>query len=192
MPSQITTNKMFKKTYLKHGFQILLWVLLMSTNTLLRASNSLVGVDYVDLERFMGKWYVIASIPTLLEKDIFNAVETYQLMEDGTIATTFTFRKNGFDGPKKEYHPRGFVRDKKTNAVWGMQFIWPIKADYRIIYLDADYNHTIIGRQKRDFLWLMSRQSEISDSSYQKMVETIEDAGYDTKSLIRIPQRWPE
>ena len=93
---------------------------------------------------------------------------------------------------QKEYHPRGFVRDKKTNAVWGMQFIWPIKADYRIIYLDSDYNHTIIGRQKRDFLWLMSRQSEISDSSYQKMVETIEDAGYDTKSLIRIPHRWPE
>jgi len=183
---------MFKKTHPKRSIQILLWVLLMSTNTLLRASNSLVSVDYVDLERFMGKWYVIASIPTLLEKDIFNAVETYQLMEDGTIATTFTFRKNGFDGPKKEYHPRGFVRDKKTNAVWGMQFIWPIKADYRIIYLDSDYNHTIIGRQKRDFLWLMSRQSEISDSSYQKMVETIEDAGYDTKSLIRIPQRWPE
>ena len=183
---------MFKKTHPKRSIQILLWVLLMSTNTLLRASNSLVSVDYVDLERFMGKWYVIASIPTLLEKDIFNAVETYQLMEDGTIATTFTFRKNGFDGPKKEYHPRGFVRDKKTNAVWGMQFIWPIKADYRIIYLDSDYNHTIIGRQKRDFLWLMSRQSEISDSSYQKMVETIEDAGYDTRSLIRIPQRWPE
>ena len=183
---------MFKKTHPRRSIQILLWVLLMSTNTLLRASNSLVSVDYVDLERFMGKWYVIASIPTLLEKDIFNAVETYQLMEDGTIATTFTFRKNGFDGPKKEYHPRGFVRDKKTNAVWGMQFIWPIKADYRIIYLDSDYNHTIIGRQKRDFLWLMSRQSEISDSSYQKMVETIEDAGYDTKSLIRIPQRWPE
>ena len=191
MPTQITTNKMFKKTYLKHGFQLLLWVLLMSTNTLLRASNSLVGVDYVDLEKFMGKWYVIASIPTLLEKDIFNAVETYQLMEDGTIATTFSFRKNGFDGPKKEYHPRGFVRDQKTNAVWGMQFIWPIKADYRIVYLDSNYKQTIIGRQKRDFVWLMAREPTISKPSYQKLVETIEKLGYDSSLLIRIPQRWP-
>ena len=182
---------MSKKQYLTLGLQILLWVFLMSTNTLLKASNSLVGVDYVDLERFLGKWYVIASIPTLLEREIFNAVETYQLMKDGTISTTFKFRKNGFDGQKKEYRPLGFVRDKKTNAVWGMQFIWPIKADYRIIYLDSDYKHTIIGRQKRDFVWLMAREPTISELSYQKLVETVENVGYDSSLLKRIPQRWP-
>ena len=49
-------------------------------------------VDYVDLERFMGDWYVIANIPTFLEKGAHNAVETYALNDDGTIATTFTFR----------------------------------------------------------------------------------------------------
>ena len=101
MLTHFTATNMSKKQYSTLGLQILFWVLLMGTNTLLRASNSLVGVDYVDLERFMGKWYVIASIPTLLERDIFNAVEAYQLMEDGTISTTFKFRKNGFDGQKK-------------------------------------------------------------------------------------------
>ena len=191
MLTHFTATNMSKKQYSTLGLQILFWVLLMGTNTLLRASNSLVGVDYVDLDKFMGKWYVIASIPTLLERDIFNAVETYQLREDGTIATTFTFRKNGFDGQKKEYRPRGFVRNQKTNAVWGMQFIWPIKADYRIIYLDSGYKHTIIGRQKRDFVWLMARESTISESSYQKLVETVEKLGYDSSLLIRIPQRWP-
>lgn len=58
-------------------------------------------VDYVDLERFMGDWYVIATIPTFLEKDAFNPVETYQLSSDGSIATTFTFNKGGLNGPKK-------------------------------------------------------------------------------------------
>ena len=60
-------------------------------------------VDYVDLERFMGDWYVIANIPTFLEKGAHNAVETYELNNDGTIATTFTFRDGGFDGKEKSY-----------------------------------------------------------------------------------------
>ena len=56
----------------------------------------------------------------------------YKLDPDGTIATTFTFNAGGFDGPGRLYTPRGFVVDRTSNAVWGMQFVWPIKADYRI------------------------------------------------------------
>jgi apolipoprotein D and lipocalin family protein len=84
-------------------------------------------VDRVDLDRFMGDWYVIANIPTFIEKGAHNAVETYRLDDDGTIATTFTFRKDAFDGPEKQYHPRGYVRDAQTNAEWVMQFVWPFK-----------------------------------------------------------------
>ena len=88
----------------------------------------------VDLARFMGDWYVIASIPTFLEEGAHNAVESYRLSADGTIETTFTFRAGSFDGQPKRYTPRGFVLDPPSNAVWGMQFVWPIKADCRIAY----------------------------------------------------------
>jgi len=71
-------------------------------------------VDYVDLERYMGDWYVIANIPTFLERGAHNAVESYSLNPDGTIATVFTFRKDGFDGEKKRYTPRGFVRSENN------------------------------------------------------------------------------
>ena len=54
------------------------------------------AVDYVDLPRFMGDWYVIANIPTRLERGAHNAVESYRLDDDGSIATTFTFRADGF------------------------------------------------------------------------------------------------
>lgn len=147
-------------------------------------------VDYVDLERFMGDWYVIAAIPTSIEKESYNAVETYQLTDDGEIATTFTFNKGGFDGEKKEYTPTGFVRDTESNAIWGMQFIWPIKGDYRIIYLDQDYSVTIIGRNKRDYVWLMARAPQISEERYREAVKFIADAGYDTAELQRVPQQW--
>ncbi|MGD8680168.1 MAG: lipocalin family protein, partial [Lysobacterales bacterium] len=122
-------------------------------------------VDHVDLERFMGDWYVIANIPTFIEEDAYNAVESYRLEDDGTVATTFTFRKGGFDGPEKEYHPRGYVLDRQTNALWGMQFIWPFKGDYRIIYLTDDYSVTVIGRNKRDYVWLMARSPTLPEAS---------------------------
>jgi len=147
-------------------------------------------VDKVDLERFMGDWYVIANIPTFIETDAYNALESYRLDDDGTIATTFTFRKGGFDGEKKRYEPRGFVRDDPSNAIWGMQFIWPIKADYRIIYLTEDYSVTIIARNKRDYVWLMAREPHMQPDEYEEALRVIEDAGYDMSALRRVPQQW--
>ncbi len=147
-------------------------------------------VNHVDIERFMGPWYVIANIPTFLEKGAHNAVETYSLNGDGTIATNFTFKKDGFDGKAKEYNPKAFVLDHESNARWGMRFVWPIKADYRIVYLDADYTQTIIGRQDRDYVWIMSRTPTISDLDYDRLVSMVGSLGYDTSKLLRVPQRW--
>ena len=147
-------------------------------------------VDYVDLERFMGDWYVIANIPTFLEKGAHNAVENYAMNGDGTIATTFTFRDGGFEGEKKEYNPKGFIRDTESNALWGMRFIWPIKADYRIVYLDEGYTQTIIGRQKRDFVWIMAREPNISDEDYEMLLGVVESLGYDVSKVERVPQQW--
>jgi len=88
----------------------------------------------------------------------------------GTIATTFTFRKDGFDGEQKTYTPRGFVRDDGSNAVWGMRFVWPVKADYRIVWLDESYSQTVIGRNQRDYVWIMAREPAIPDADYRKIV----------------------
>src|SRR5690606_8585824 len=118
---------------------------------------------------FMGDWFVIANIPTFLEKGAHNAVESYRLDSDGTIDTTYTFNKNSFDGPRKTYHPRGFVVDRESNAVWGMQFVWPIKADYRIVHLNDDYTQTIIGREARDYVWIMARTPVIPEADYSAL-----------------------
>ena len=144
----------------------------------------------VDIPRFMGDWYVIANIPTAIEKDAHNAIETYRLAADGTIETTFTFRAGSFDGKQKRYTPRGFVREDGSNAVWGMQFIWPIKADYRIAYLDPDYTQTVIGRQKRDYVWIMARTPQIPEADYQNILRFLADQGYDVSLIRKVPQRW--
>ena len=147
----------------------------------------------VDLPRFMGDWYVIANIPTSLERGAHNAIESYRLdPKDGSIPTTFTFRREAFDGELKRYCPRGFVRDANSNAIWGMQFIWPIKADYRIVYVSPDYQHTIIGREKRDNVWVMARTPQVADAEWQDLRERVSREGYDMSQLQLVPQQWPE
>lgn len=152
----------------------------------------LTTVPRVDIPRFMGSWYVIANIPTWLEEGAHNAVESYQLDADGTINTTFTFRKGGFDGPLKTYNPRGFILDTGSNAVWGMRFLWPFKSEYLIISLDEDYSQTVIGRSKRDYVWIMARTPTIPEADYQRIADWLATIGYDTGRLRRVPQRWPE
>ena len=146
-------------------------------------------VDTVDLKRFMGDWYVIANIPTFMEKDAYNAVESYQLGNDGTVLTTFTYNKGGFNGPVKTYTPKGFIRDKQSNAVWAMQFIWPLKMEYRIVYLAPDYSKTVIGRTKRDYVWIMARTPTIADNDFQSIVQFIEKLGYDISRVQKVPQQ---
>jgi apolipoprotein D and lipocalin family protein len=146
----------------------------------------------VDLSRFMGDWYVIANIPTFIEEGAHNAVESYRLGADGTIETTFTFRAGRFDGEPKRYTPRGFIQDRASNAVWGMQFIWPVKADYRIAYLSPDYTQTVIGREKRDYVWIMARTPQIPESDYQRLLRFLAGQGYDVSRIRKVPQRWDE
>lgn len=147
-------------------------------------------VPRVELERFMGDWYVIAHIPTWPECNAWNAVESYRLNPDGTVATTFTFRAGGRDGPARRLNPTGFVVDTNSNAIWGMQFIWPIKADFRIAYLNEDYGLTVIARQKRDYVWVMARTPEIPAAQYVDIVQRIAAWGYDVTKLRRVPQQW--
>ncbi|HEY5807842.1 MAG TPA: lipocalin family protein [Povalibacter sp.] len=145
-------------------------------------------VDRVDIPRFMGDWYVIANIPTFLERGAHNAVESYRLADDGRVLVEFTFRADSFTGPAKRYTPVGYVRDA-NGAVWGMQFIWPFKADYRVIYLNDDYTQTIIGREKRDYVWIMSRSPAIGEEDFSRHMAFLREQGYDVAQLQRVPQQ---
>ena len=141
----------------------------------------------VDLDRFMGDWYVIAHIPSFPEREAYKAVESYAKLPDGRIQTTFRFRKGALDGPEKTMHPIGTVKSDGGGAVWDMQFVWPIQAEYVIAWVDADYRQTIVGRSKRDYVWLMARTPRITEADYQARVKQIEALGYDVTKLRRVP-----
>ena len=149
--------------------------------------NEIPLVKQVDLPKFMGDWYVIGVIPTMIETEAYNAVENYKQNADGTVATTFTFNKGALTGTPKKYEPKGFVRPDTGNALWGMQFVWPIKAEYRIVYLDENYQTTIIARNARDYVWIMARTPQINDAEYQTLVNLVKGWGYDISKLRKVP-----
>ena len=146
-------------------------------------------VPNVDLQRFMGDWYVIANIPPWIEKGAHNSIESYRLDADGTVAIDFTYLADGFDVERKRLKSRGFVLDR-SNAIWGVQFIWPIKADYRVTYLTPDYGQTIVSREKRDWVWIMARTPAISESDYARLSGIVAKQGYDVTRLQKVPQKW--
>jgi apolipoprotein D and lipocalin family protein len=171
---------------------LLIFISIFLTSCAGKKMNDIATVKQVDLARFMGDWYVIAAIPTAIETESYNAIENYKLNDDGTIATTFTFNKGALDGKPKKYEPKGFVKPNTGNAAWGMQFIWPIKAEYLITYLDDSYQRTIIARNARDYVWVMARTPQITDADYQMLVELIKGWGYDTSKLRKVPHHLPK
>lgn len=184
------STKTAKLPNLRSAISLILSTSLLVLTACAPTKPTLPLVKKVDLQKFMGDWYVIANIPTFIERNAHNAIESYRLEADGSIATTFTFRAGGFDGPLKRYQPTGYVVDTETNAVWGMQFIWPIKADYRITYLNDDYSQTIISREKRDYVWIMARTPLIPEADYQALLAILRDQGYDINKVKKVPQRW--
>jgi apolipoprotein D and lipocalin family protein len=143
----------------------------------------------VKLDDFMGDWYVIANIPTFLEEGAHNALEQYALNEDGTVATTFSFNKDNFQGQRKTYTATGFV-DPENTSQWKMQFLWPFKAEFIIAYLSPDYEHTIIARTSRDYVWIMARTPVISEQAYQQLIQISRELGYDINKIQKVPQKW--
>ena len=75
-------------------------------------------VSHVDLPRFMGDWYVIANIPTFLEKGVRNAKDSYRLAPDGTILTTFSVNADAADSAHRADHAARGRNDRQLQAQW--------------------------------------------------------------------------
>lgn len=155
-----------------------------------RQDNSDQTVDYVDLEKFMGDWYVISILPNPIEKNTVNGIESYQLNEKGGVDITYTFYKDSPQGKKKVMHPKAEIFNKETNSEWRVQFFWPMKFPYLVIYLDEEYETTVIGVANKKYAWVMSRKPKITAEKYGLVIKRMKELGYDVDKLVDIPQIW--
>lgn len=164
------------------------------------ASSSLPALqgreEPVDLPRFMGDWYVIAfipiAVPGMSEVNAHNAIESYKLDSDGSIATTYTYRDKAFDGKPVKRDLRATVANPPVNSEWKMKFKWFLPAgNYLITYVDEEYQRTIIAVPDRKWVWLLARQPTMPDAEYDEMEKRIRDAGFDMSKFRKVPQQWP-
>ena len=151
--------------------------------------DELKAVEHVDVDRYMGTWYVIAHIPPFLTRNAYNAVERYRLDDDGHVDVLFTYRDGGFEGKLKRLTPDGFPDEGEVEGEWRMRLIWPFKADYRIVHLDEEYSETIVARNKRDYVWIMARLPSMEATRYDALVEKVRDMGYDMSKFRKMPQQ---
>ena len=141
----------------------------------------------VDLERYAGDWYVHGNIPIRIpffsDAEAFNYTESYELQADGSVRLTCAFRVGGFEGKNRTFSFKGKVSDKETFATWKVSLMWPIKASYRIIYLDENYKTSIVATADRRYAWIMSRDTSIDDALYDELLAFLAGAGYETEKI---------
>ncbi len=144
-------------------------------------------VDFVDMERFMGDWFVVAGRFTALERNVFNAVESYKWnTKDNRIDISFNYNKGSLTGPVKSIPQKGWIFNTKTNAHWKVSPIWPLKLDYLVIGLAADYDWTVIGVPNEKYVWIMSRNPHLPKETIQTIIDELEKNGYNTRNIIYV------
>ena len=153
-------------------------------------SRPLQTVAHVDLNRYMGDWFVIANIPYFAEKDCFDSIESYALRPDGKIDNWFTCRKGSFDAPlERKATALAKVVDPATNARWSVRFFKIIPVQYLILDLDPNYQWVVVGHPSRHYGWIMARGKTLDEALYRRLLEHLAAQGYDPAKFQKVPQR---
>ncbi|KAG8367567.1 hypothetical protein BUALT_Bualt16G0085300 [Buddleja alternifolia] len=158
------------------------------------ATKEMQVVKGLDVERYMGRWYEIASFPSRFQpKNGADTRATYTLNPDGTIHVlneTFT------DGKRGSIEGTAFKADANSDeAKLKVRFyvppflpIIPVTGDYWVLYIDDDYQYALIGQPTRRFLWILSRQPRLDEETYNQLLEKAKQEGYDVSKLHKTPQ----
>ena len=153
--------------------------------TLYANDKPLATVQYVELDKYLGRWYEIAAFPQSFERGCSHTTANYGFNEDGSIKVVNTCIK---DGKIKIVEGRATVTDTKTNAKLNVQFFWPFKGKYWIIGLAHDYSYALVGHPNRKYLWILCRKPVMDAQTYNYLVALAAGKGFDVRNLVKTDQ----
>ncbi|KAE8682672.1 ACI19 protein [Hibiscus syriacus] len=154
-------------------------------------------VKNLDIKRYMGRWYEIASFPSRFQpRNGVNTRATYTLNQDGTVHVlneTWTVGKRGYiEGTAYKADPKSDEAKLKVKFyVPPFLPIIPVVGDYWVLYIDDDYQYALIGQPSRNYLWILCRQTHMDDGIYNHLVQKAEAVGYDVSKLHKTEQSDP-
>lgn len=153
------------------------------------AGDALKTAEHVNVEHFMGRWFVISSIPNSSENGRVGPYVEYAQLSDHRVDQTFYFYPGDFDHPLEKRQEIATIVDVQSNAVWKTRFGEALSADFRVLYVDPEYRYAVIGRPDRDYAWILARDKYISDDDYQQLTNVLVERGYDATRIVKIPPR---
>lgn len=158
---------------------------LTTTNIMAQANKELPVVAHVDLNKYIGKWYDIAHLPTRFQKGCACDNAEYSIINETTIRVVNSCVKRGKPDVSEG---KAFVKDKQTNAKLAVQFFWPFRGKYWIIDLADDYSYAVVGHPNRKYLWVLAREKNMDDATFDRIVAKAKDLGFPTAHLQRTNQ----
>ena len=159
------------------------FVLLAFAGVSAASEPELTVVESVDLDRYLGTWYEVASYPAWFQKNCTAVTAEYSMRDDGLIKVVNSCRKGSLDGKLKQSTGRAKVVDSATNAKLKVSFFGPFWGDYWIIDLDPDYRWAVVGVPSRKYLWVLSRSPVMDRADYDGIISRLPEAGYDVSRL---------
>ncbi|XP_016490878.1 temperature-induced lipocalin-1 [Nicotiana tabacum] len=154
-------------------------------------------VKKLDVEKYMGRWYEIASFPSRFQpKNGVNTRATYTLNPDGTV---HVLNETWCDGKRGYIEGTAYKADPKSDeAKLKVKFyvppflpIIPVTGDYWVLHIDENYQYALIGQPSRNYLWVLCRQNSLDDEIYNQLVEKAKEEGYDVSKLHKTPHTNP-
>lgn len=146
-------------------------------------------VPEVDLERYQGEWYEIASIPQRFTKGCHCTTAEYRINPEGYVEVYNSCRKNGPTGKVKDVKGKAFPVEGSRNSKLKVQFFWPFKGDYWILELDPEYRHVMVGSPDRETLWFLSRTPTMEERTYERLYQLARAKGFPVEQLELMDQR---
>ena len=140
-------------------------------------------VAHVDLERYIGTWYEIASYPQRFQKGCTATTAIYTLRPDGMIQVLNRCNRDSLDGRETIARGRARVVDRESNAKLKVTFFWPFWGDYWIIDLDPEYRYAVVGHPSRKYLWILSRSRTMDPVVYSGVLDRLTAQGYEVTRL---------
>jgi apolipoprotein D and lipocalin family protein len=145
-------------------------------------------VPFVDLPRYMGTWYEIASFPQRFQKGCVGTTASYTIRGPGKVEVVNRCRKGSLTGPSRSVRGVARVVDTTTNAKLKVRFFWPFEGDYWIIELADDYSWAAVATPDRESLWVLSRTPNMSDETFAGIVTRLVKQGFEIGKLNRTVQ----
>ena len=142
-------------------------------------------VPRVDLDRYAGRWYEIASFPQRFQRGCTDSRADYRLRGDGAVEVLNSCLRDGRVDTAKG---KAWVVDKATGAKLKVSFFWPFRGDYWIIELGEAYEYAVVSAPSMKYLWILSRTPQMDERRYQAIVGRLQERGFDVAKLSRTPQ----